>query len=257
MATRSDTDQRTEQPTASRLAEARRQGQVARSADLTGAVVILAAMISLWLGGGVLLREITEMFGVMLSFTPLAPDVGVATGGAVWSSAAPVVWITVCFCGVMALIAALAGIAQVGMHVSEEVTKPRLDRLSPGEGLRRIFSSRGLVRASLTLAKIAGVGFVAWITIDGQLPQIVSACGFGVAQQWASAWSMLGRMAWRIVLVLAVLGGIDWLYQWRRHRNDLMMTRRELLEDLRKTEGDPLVRSRLRKARPSRAGDES
>ena len=82
--------------------------------------------------------------------------------------------------------------------------------------------------------------------------------------QGASAWAMLGVMAWRIVVVLAVLGAIDWAFQWRMHRNDLMMTRREYLEDLRKTEGDPLMRSKLRKGRqaemqndPPQAGYES
>jgi flagellar biosynthesis protein FlhB len=59
---------------------------------------------------------------------------------------------------------------------------------------------------------------------------------------------MFGRMAWRTVLVLAVLGAIDWIWQWHRWRQDLMMTRREFLEDLRKTESDPLMRSRFRKA---------
>ena len=264
MATRSDTDQRTEQPTVLRLAEARRRGQVARSADLTGVAVLLAAVVMLWLVGGVLLRELTGMVAGMLSFAPLAPDLRSATGGSVWSPAVPVVWIAVCFCGVIAFIAALAGIAQVGLHISGEVIAPRLDRLSPGQGLRRVFSSRGLVRTTLALGKIAAVGLVAAVTICGQLPQIASACRFGIERQGAGAWAMLGRMAWRIVLVLAVLGAIDWLFQWRKHRHDLMMTRRELLEDLRKTEGDPLIRSKQRKRRhaemqtdPPQAGDES
>jgi flagellar biosynthetic protein FlhB len=109
----------------------------------------------------------------------------------------------------------------------------------------------------LALTKIAAVGFVAWVTIDGQLPGIASACGFGVVQQWTSAWAMIGQMAWRIMLVLLVLGGLDWVWQWRKHRNDLMMTRREVLEDLRKTEGDPMVRARQRKNRRTQtAGDE-
>ena len=264
MVTRTDTDQRTEQPTALRLAEARRQGQVARSADLTGVAVLLAAVVVLWLAGDVLLRELTEMVGGMLSFAHVAPDVGIATGGSVWSAAGPVVWIAVCFCGVVALTAVLAGIAQVGLRMSGEVIRPQLDRLSAGQGLRRIFSSRGLVRATGALAKIAAVALVAGVTIRGQLPEIASACGFGLERQGASAWAMLGRMAWKIVLVLAVLGAIDWVYQWRIHRQDLMMTRREVLEDLRKTEGDPLMRSKLRKDHraemqndPPRAGDES
>ena len=247
-----------------RLAEARRRGQVARSADLTGVAVLLAGVVALWLAGGVLLRELTGMVGGMLSFAPLAPGVGSATGGSVWSQAGSVVWIAVCFCGVLVFVAMLAGIAQVGLHISGEVIGPRLDRLSPGRGLRRVFSSRGLVRLTLALGKVAAVGLVAAVTISGQLPQIASACGFGLERQGASAWAMLGRMAWRTAGVLAVLGAIDWLYQWRRGRRDLMMTRREVLEDLRKTEGDPLMRSKLRKGRraetqndPPQTGDES
>jgi len=264
MATRSDTDQRTEQPTVLRLAEARRRGQVARSADLTGVTVLLAVVVVGWLAGGVLLRESIEMVAAMLSFAPLAPGAGVATGGSVWSASGSVVWIAVCFCGVIAFAALLAGIAQVGLHISGEVIAPRWDRLSPGQGLRRIFSSRGLVGLALAAGKIAAVGLVAVATIGGQLPQIVSDCGLGLERQGAVAWAMLGLMAWRIVLVLAVLGAIDWAFQWRKHRSDLMMTRREVLEDLRKTEGDPRMRSRLRKDRrsdtpndPVRAGDES
>ena len=247
-----------------RLSEARRQGQVARSADLTGAAVLLAAVVALWLSGGVLLRELIEMVGGMLSFDSVTPGVGSAGGGLVWSQTAPVVWIAVCFCCVIAFIAAVTGIAQVGLHISGEVISPRLDRLSAARGLRRIFSSRGLVRLILALGKIASVGVVAAITIAGQLPQIVSDCGFGIERQGAGAWAMLGRMAWRIAGVLAVLAAIDWAFQWRRHRQDLMMTRREILEDLRKSEGDPLMRSKLRRYHlaemqndPPQAGDES
>jgi flagellar biosynthesis protein FlhB len=248
MATRSDTDQRTEQPTRERLAEARRTGQVARSADLTGAAVILAAVVSLWLGGRVLLDALVEMIAGMLSFAPSRPAASDAVGAGIWSAAEPVMWIAICFCGVMMLGAVLAGVAQVGLLVSSEATKPRMDRLSPAQGLGRVFSSRGLVRAMLALAKIAAVGFVAWITIADQLPQIAADCGLSLKAQWSGAWTMLGQIAWRVVLVLGVLGVIDWAWQWRRNRLDLMMTRREVLDDLRKTQGDPLVRAKLRGA---------
>jgi flagellar biosynthesis protein FlhB len=257
MPARSDTDQRTEQPTALRLAEARRKGQVARSSDLSGVAVLLAALVTLWSIGGVLLEELIVMFSGMLSFGSVAPDVGAATGGVLWSHTAPVVWIALCFCGVLVLAGICAGIAQVGLHASGEVITPQLDRLSAGQGLRRIFSSRGLVRATFALLKIAAVGVVAWVTISGQFPRIASDCGFGIARQGSGAWAMLGQMACRVLVVLVVLAAIDWLWQWYRRRNDLMMTRREVLEDLRKTEGDPLMRAKMRKTHQTQAGDES
>jgi len=264
MATRSDTEQRTEQPTAGRLAEARGKGQVARSADLTGVAVVSAATASLWLGGDALLRSLTEMLAGMLGFELSAPDAQNAFGEAVWSHASPVALIAICSFGVMALAAIVAGVAQVGLHVSSEVAKPRLDRLSPGQGLRRVFSARSLVRAMQAIAKMSAVGFVAWMTVSDLLPRIASDCGSSVRDQWSGAWVMLGQMAWRVALVLLVLASIDWLWQWRRHRNDLMMTRREVLEDLRRTEGDPLMRAKMRRARqaeihdsPDQTGDES
>jgi flagellar biosynthetic protein FlhB len=204
------------------------------------------------------------MVAGMLSFDPQVADVQGAAGGAVWSHAGPVMWIVVCFCGVMTLAAVVAGVGQVGLLVSHEVAKPRLDRLWPGLGLKRMFSSRSVVRAMLAIAKMAAVGFVAWITIADQLPQIASGCGLGLSDQWSGAWTMLGQMAWRVALVLGVLGVIDWAWQWRRHRQDLMMTRREVLEDLRRNQGDPLVRAKLRGAAqlglqgsPDQTGDES
>ncbi|MCP4375010.1 MAG: EscU/YscU/HrcU family type III secretion system export apparatus switch protein [bacterium] len=257
MPARSDTDQRTEQPTALRLAEARRKGQVARSSDLSAVAVLLAALVTLWLIGGVLLNELIAMFSGMLSFGSVAPDVEVATGGVLWSHTAPVAWITLCFCSVLVAAGICVGIVQVGLHASGEVITPQLDRLSIGQGLRRIFSSRGLVRATFALLKIVAVGLVAWVTISGQFSQIASACGFGIAQQGSSAWGMLGQMAWRVLVVLVVLAAIDWLWQWRKRRSDLMMTRREVLEDLRKTDGDPLMRAKRRNIHQAQAGDDS
>jgi len=110
----------------------------------------------------------------------------------------------------------------------------------------------------LAVVKIAAVFLIAGVTICGGLAEIASACGLSIASQAASAYSMAGRLAWKIVLVLLVLGGIDWMHQWRRHRSELMMTRREVLEDLRKTEGNPLTRSRRSgRRRRRRAGSES
>ena len=114
------------------------------------------------------------------------------------------------------------------------------------------------------MTRIAAIGFVAWITIADLLPQIAADCGLSVRDQWSEAWVMFGQMAWRVLMVMVVLGAADWVWQWRRHHQDLMMTRREVLEDLRKTEGDPLVRARLRGIRQAegqgsadQTGDES
>jgi len=273
MATQSDAFQRTEQPTRLRLIEARRRGQVARSRDLTGAAVLVAAVIVVCLGGGAMIGELTAMMSRMLTFSPSEYVSGRTaqraeihqpraertairqerrpglSSAAIWAPVGPVVQIAVLFCGIVFAAALLAGIAQVGLRIATPALHPRWDRLSPAAGFRRLVSSRGLVRASLAVAKIAAVFLIAAVTICDRLPEISSACGLSISAQAASGYAMAGQLAWKIVLVLLVLGGVDWMYQWRQHRRELMMTRREVLEDLRRTEGDPLMRSRRRRRR--------
>lgn len=251
MALQSDITERTEPPTRLRLAEARKRGQVPRSADLTTAAVLLAGMVALMLSGSRLADELIRMTASLLSFDLPLPD-RAAPAPPLWTALAPVLWALVPFWASIVMAAAVAGVAQVGLPAGGEVIQPRAERLSPAAGLRRLVSGRGPVRAALALAKLAAVALVSFATIRSQLPRIEAASGAGVGEQAAAAGRMLGHLSLRVVGVLAALSAVDWVYQRYQHRRDLMMTRREVAEDLRKMEGDPLVQSRRRRERRRR-----
>ena len=251
MALQSDITERTEPPTRLRLAEARKRGQVPRSADLTAAAVLLAGLGALALSGPRLADELVRMAASLLSFDSPSPD-RAALAAPLWTAVAPVLWTLAPFWAAIVVAAAVAGVAQVGLPAGSEVIRPRAERLSPAAGLRRLVSGRGLIRAGLAMAKLAAVALVSFTTIRSQLPRIEAASGAGVGDQAAAAGRMIGHLSLRVVGVLAALSAVDWVYQRYQHRRDLMMTRREVAEDLRKMEGDPLAESRRRRERKRR-----
>jgi len=251
VALQSDITERTEPPTRLRLAEARKRGQVPRSADLTAAAVLLAGVGALALSGPGLADELIRMTASLLSFDSPPTD-RAALAAPLWTAVAPVLWALVPFWAAIVVAAAVAGVAQVGLAVGSDVIRPRAERLSPGAGLRRLISGRGPVRAALAMAKLAAVTLVSFTTIRSQLPRIEAASGAGVGEQAAAAGRMMGHLSLRVVVLLAALSAVDWLYQRYQHRRDLMMTRREVAEDLRKMEGDPLAESRRRRERKRR-----
>ncbi|MDP7161908.1 MAG: EscU/YscU/HrcU family type III secretion system export apparatus switch protein, partial [Phycisphaerae bacterium] len=238
--------------TALRLAEARRRGQVARSADLTTAVVLAAAVGVLWWVSESLMNELRQMTTAMLTFDPPKPDGAslAAAGGLLWSAVGPLLGVITPVLVALGAVAMLTGFAQVGLPAGSEAIHPQWERLWPSAGLRRMVSSRGAVRAVLAILKLTGVALVSFVTIRSQLPRIEAACAGGVGDLAEAVGRMAASLSLRVVAVLVVLGVVDLVYQRRQHRRDLMMTRREVQEDLRKMEGDPLIavwRRRVRK----------
>lgn len=247
MARRDETGERTEQPTALRLKEARREGQVARSSDLVATVGLLAAACVLAVLGGPVLAGLTETTAIMLDGAG-RPAAGLDELVALlWEGLWPVLaMLATGAAGVMVAVAA-ASLVQVGMLASSEAVRPDFGRIGLGRGMARLLSGRSLVRGVMACAKVAVVAGLAVWAFRPALPRIAS-CGARSAEGLAAeAGSLAGDLAMRILPALVGLAVLDWLYQRWRHRRDLMMTPREVREDLRRVEGDPLIRTHRRR----------
>jgi len=231
--------QRTEPATPRRRQEARRRGQVARSPDLTQGASLLAAVAvgALALPSGFL--AYAEYTRRVLS----SPDPGrIAALAAEGMLAAA--WLVGPVVGA-ALVAGLAtGTAQTGGLFSGKLLEPSLDRLNPLRALERLFSLRSAVEGLKALLKVAAVAAAVW----GPLRDVVSQAPPAPSPAALAGW--MGATVYAVVLrgalALAVLGGLDYLYQRFEYERALRMTKQEVREELRETEGDPLVRSRQR-----------
>lgn len=233
---------RTEPPTPRRLREARRRGEVARSAELTLAAAFLGGLAALAAGGPAAAGELARLLRGALAGAPgAAPDPSAvlrAAAGAVLRLALPPAL------GALAA-GALAGALQVGVGVFPEALRPRLDRIDPLRGLRRLASGAQLVQAGLGVAKAAALVAVALAWLRGAS----SLAGLPRASPGAPlrAAPALLSLALGLGAALALFGALDWLLARRRHRRALLMTKDEVRRELREDEGDPAHRAEHRR----------
>ena len=240
-------------PSPFRIEEAARRGRTPRSADLVSALAGLAGLLMLaWVGEG-LVGQLTAAFGRLLDarVSPLAP--AASTGDVAWAATWPVAGTAGLLALAVLCVAAGTGLLQGGWRIVMGNVRPDWQRLSVGAGMGRLFSRRAWVRLAAAAMKMAAVAVLAVLAVRESLAEIRHS----TAQDAGGILGLAGGLAWglglRAMAAIIVLAGADYLYQRWEHRRDLRMTRREFLEDLKRSEGDPLARSRRKRKAAARS----
>lgn len=237
--------EKTEAPTPRRRQEARQEGNVTRSADLSAACVLLGAVLMLYLWGRHLSDAMEITLRRMLSVDPgsnptRGGDLGsiMAFGGRVMADA------VVPFMLVITAVALVATIGQVGLLWSNKPLQPDLARLAPLRGLRNLVDVRAGVRLAMSMAKIVVIALLAVLVIMRDLSRIVMLSELEIRPMFGAAAMMVFWMALKLVLLLIVLAVIDYAFQrWKRER-DLKMTKHDVKEEMKRMDGDPLIKQR-------------
>lgn len=240
-----DLGERTEQPTPKRLQDARRDGTIAKSMDLSSAVLLLAATLVVAIAFLPMLGRFKALLEAVLLGDTLGNPVDpaeaqtviefVAIAGA--RIALPVLLAT-------ALVAYLSHFFQVGWLFSLKIIQPNLAKLNPIAGFKRLAGVSGLFRAGMGIVKLAFVTVVVVLTIHQYADRIVVLAYLSpMGAMMSAAWMMMD-LALRLLAVLLVLGVLDLLYQRWKHVRDLRMTKHQVKEEMKQTEGDPAVKRR-------------
>lgn len=243
-----DTGQpRTEAATPRRRQEAREQGQVALSQDLSASIVLLTVLAALWWGGrGVALPMLSAVRNALRY--PVTSDWQSAhTVTAAWWISGQMAASIGLVVGLLFVVSLSVGMAQAGFSVSFKPLETKWDRLSPANGWSKMFSWDAAVRGISVMLKVCAVGAVlVWYLADrahllGLLGQ--KTLGLGIAAAW--------QLALETALVVAgsffIVGAADYLYQRLRHEQRLKMTREELKKENKEEEGDPHIRAKVRR----------
>jgi flagellar biosynthesis protein FlhB len=245
-------ESRTEEATPLRLDEARRAGFVPRSADVTNvAVLITAGVMIAWLGP-MLLDGVKAMTAALLDgrAEPLATPAALSKA---LKAALPGVLLPAAgIVGSCVVAAILAGAVQFKPLTTFEPIRPQWSRLSISAGLKRMISLRGSVRTALALAKIA---MLAWLGVGVVRTGMAGflAITQSDAEHLVSNFAGLARGTLvPLIAALVVLAAADWLFQRWQWRRDLRMSRQQWKEDLKRMEGDAMIRTARRKARRNR-----
>jgi flagellar biosynthetic protein FlhB len=239
-------EDRTEPATPRRREEARERGQVARSADLSSAAVLLAAVLALRFAG----RPLTQ--GLFASTSAVLEGLAGVDGdpAAVWvhfgGAFTAVLLGFLPFVGIVLTAAVAVNLFQVGFLLTAHPLMPDLGRLNPVDGLARLFSVRGLVRLAGGLLKLGLVGLMVFWTIWAERASLVELSGRGFEQIPGISVDLMETLSLRAALALLVLAVAEFGFQKWQFERDLRMSKRELREELRRFEGDPRMRERRR-----------
>ncbi|MFH1022429.1 MAG: flagellar biosynthesis protein FlhB [Planctomycetota bacterium] len=239
-------EDRTEEATPRKRQEARERGHVAKSQDLAAAVVLFLAMIVFYVMGMRIFEGMFVMsravFEGLSSVTLTTENLTAYTARGIWYL------LGVCLPAMAILVGGAIGanLLQVGGVMSGHPLMPEWERISPAAGFRRLFSKQALLRLVFSIFKIAIIGVVAYFTLKEQLPATVNLVRLELWPIFHVASHFTFVLGIRISLALLVLAILDYGYQRWEYEANLRMTKQEMKEDMRRMEGDPLIRVRRR-----------
>lgn len=238
--------ERTEAPTPRRREEARKSGQVARSTDLSAALVLLGGLLMLdWFG--------RRMFGnIMIAMrTCLEDDEPAMTDPEMLLPLMAKIFrlligIAGPFLLALFVVALLSCFFQVGYLLTFQAIKPSLQRLNPLSGIKRMFNARSVVQLIMGVLKLSLVGAVAYMTLNGRLDLFATSANLSALALVGVGSELFFTVSIRLALVLLILGIIDYLYNRYKMEKDLKMTKEEVKDEYKSMEGDPKLKSKRR-----------
>lgn len=235
--------ERTEEATPKRKEEVRRRGQTARSPDLTTAAVLLAGLYGIKILAGTLWAQLSGLVvGNILLVGTLDKTASPMTQTNVLGT---LVTILPPLLGILIIAAVAVSVLQGGFIFAPGLLT-KWDHLSPIAGMKRIISTQSLVRFGMTLGKFVVVALVATIVIYGRKDEIVAIGMLDLGPAAMLMLDLIWDLALKTVLAMSGLGIADWLWQRRSFLQSTRMTKQEVQEEMRQSEGDPHVRAQLK-----------
>jgi len=248
-----DDSQKTEDPTQRRLDQAREKGQVARSQEINHWFIILAITLIVTIFAAPMMRGIA---GVLTRFVAQAHTIRVDNGllrELLMETAAQVgVFLLLPF-AVVILAALIAGLIQNGLVFSTDPITPKLEKLSLLKGLKRLFSTKSLVDFTKGVAKIAIVAAVVVILLWPDINVIPNITRLGLTQFMVLLQGLAARVLIGVLSVMTLIAALDFLFQRQQHTKQLRMSKQDMKDEFKQTEGDPMIKARLRQIRMERA----
>ena len=243
---------KTEQPTEKRLAEAIGKGQFAKSQEIQTAFVLMAGVWALQSHGGQLLNDITGVFKSVffhLHDTPIEVNGLQDKASESLMTVAGCVGPPVLATGVAGIV---AGLVQSRFRMLKEPLSFNWERLSPMAGFKRLFSIQSLVPMGMNFAKLGAVGAFSWGQVRAVLDDPIFNTPVDISRIGTFFSETTIKIGSRVLMALLVIAAIDYAYQLWKTGRDLMMTKEEVKDESKQSEGNPHVKGEMRKRRMRR-----
>lgn len=240
---------KTEEPTSKKLNDARKEGQVARSKELTTAAGLATLFIMLKLFSGYIGNQFIKVY--LKTFNNIDKISGdeftILTAQEVLSDA--IITIIVTCLPVFAatvLISFVVVLYQVKWKVSGKIIKPKFSKMNPVNGIKKIFTKDKIVELLVEVVKIAVIGFVAYSTLKNDWKTLLVLYDMSLEQAVILIGNLVIDLGLKISLIFLVIGFGDLIYQKLKFKKDMRMTKQEVKDEFKNSEGDPQIKSKIR-----------
>ncbi len=238
--------EKTEEPTPKKREDARQEGQVARSMEVNSAMVLLAVSLVFFFTGGWLVQNL----GAIMREAMLRAPSGEVTPQSIVplfeESARHVLRLVMPFLIAVGVVGLASNIGQVGWMLSGKTIQPKLDKINPLKGIKNLFSARSLVELLKNLFKVGLIGLICYLVVkhelEGFLPLVYAQPGEILSHIGGTVLKLMGYT----LLMLGVIALFDFSFQRWDTTRKLRMSKHEVKEERKQTEGDPQQKGRIR-----------
>lgn len=244
--------EKTEEPTSKKLSDARKEGQVAKSKEISVAFQLLAVFIMIYFWSS----KMGEYFiGNMQFIFNQIPEYSRIYDGMIPEKMfnsifvmcmTRVIIIIAPFLFIGAFIAFVANLLQVKWKVTTKPMQPKFSKLNPVNGFKRIFSTRSLMELAKSILKILLIGYVVYSFLKKKMPPIYTFYGISLNQGVALVGSLVVQLGIRISLFYMLIAAADFIYEKVKFKNDMKMTKQEVKDEYKNSEGDPQIKGKQR-----------
>ncbi|MEM6258362.1 MAG: flagellar biosynthesis protein FlhB [Planctomycetota bacterium] len=237
--------EKTEAPTPNRLRKAREEGNIARSTDLTAALMLLFAIVLLYLFSTRLFESMAGVLHRLLSSVDASNPTRSDDLGPVFDYLLGLIGWTV-----LPLLIAIAGVGmlvtagQTGLLLTGKPLVPKFSKLNPLTGFKRLFDARAAIRLVMSLGKVIIISAVATLMIMAEIDAIAALPTMTIAAATAAAAHMTFMLALKLAVLLVILALLDFAFQKYQHTKDMRMTKQEVRQEMKDMDGDPLMKQR-------------
>ncbi|MSR40935.1 MAG: flagellar biosynthesis protein FlhB [Phycisphaerales bacterium] len=240
-----DLGERTEDATPRKLREAREEGRIAKSADATSAIILLGATVILGVGMRPMLVSLAAVVERALEGSAIVNEGSIESLhdsmypslGQAGFAALPLLFSALA-------VSVLAVLWQTGFIVSTKSLAPKLERLNLMQGFGRMFSIKTVIKTVFDVLKLVVVTVMVWTTCEDLLPQIATLPGLDALACAEVIGMMTYDLAIRVSVALLIIGLLDYVVQWWKHGQDLRMSKQQVKEEFKESDGDPDVKRR-------------
>lgn len=242
-------DDLTEEPSQHRIEELRNKGTVAQSRELNGTLVLLGVILCLYFTSNTFLNEITSFMKDIFTRDMLSnPDAqnwrSFVELGTRCAKILALCFLPIAVSGM--ILGVLSSVAQVGFFITTETLNPDFKRVDPISGFFRIFSLKSLTEGFKSILKFTILIGAVYFAVKNQLGVFSELLDFGAGQILAYMGATAFRIFGVVIVLLFGVAAFDYWIQWRRFRQQAMMTKAEAKKELKEREGDPQIKARIR-----------